>query len=685
MLKRFIIYRLQITGYRVNFRLCVFALCSLLFVLNVSAQTDSTAYNLNEVQITGKKVTNEVIPPSRLSGEALQNLASQSVADAVRFFSGVQVKDYGGIGGLKTINIRSMGTNQLGVFYDGIQLGNAQNGQVDLGRFSLDNIESISIYNGQKSSSLQAAKDYGAAGTIYIQTLIPKFTENKNFNIITRLKSGSFGLINPSVLWQQNVKNLFALSVSAEFLHANGKYKFHYRAYNTDVDTVMIRKNGDITAVRGEIAFFGSIKNGGEWKIHFYNYNSQRGLPGYIARNLYEHPDRQWDNNFFTQASFKKIFAKYSLLLNAKYSNDYVRFNNLNYRQDEIYFSFANSYKPFKIWEIALSADEQFNTLFSNRSDFPFPVRNTFLAALASNLKLKYIKIQASLLGTFIKDKVKTGVAQKQKPQFTPAVMASFSPFKRFPLDFRAFYKRIFRMPTFNDLYYTISTNSYLQPEFVRQYDFGMEYILFENKEQGAKNKDGILQNLNISADFYYNYVENKIAAVPSLSPFRWQMMNLGKVRIFGADIAFDIELLLHKNLILNILANYSFQDARDFSDKKDDFYGHLIPYAPQNCASLAVNLAYKKWQFNYSFLYTGERFSSSENYAENHIAPFQTHDISAGYTFILEQRTKNKEQRQQKLSVNLNVNNIFNQQYNIVLNYPMPGTNFKVAVSWKI
>ena len=66
---------------------------------------------------------------------------SFSVADAIRYFSGLQIKDYGGVGGLKTVNIRSMGTNHMGVYYNGIQLGNAQNGQVDLGKFSLENIE----------------------------------------------------------------------------------------------------------------------------------------------------------------------------------------------------------------------------------------------------------------------------------------------------------------------------------------------------------------------------------------------------------------------------------------------------------------------------------------------------------------------------------------------------------------
>ena len=128
---------------------------------------------INEVIIVGTPVIpkyREVIPAQVLKEVDLQRLNSLSVADAIRYFAGVQLKDYGGVGGLKTVNIRSMGTNHMAVFYDGIQLGNAQNGQVDLGRFSLDDVEEISLYNGQKSDIFQSAKDFGASGTIYITT-----------------------------------------------------------------------------------------------------------------------------------------------------------------------------------------------------------------------------------------------------------------------------------------------------------------------------------------------------------------------------------------------------------------------------------------------------------------------------------------------------------------------------------
>ncbi len=117
-------------------------------VLSVFADNDSTTTTLPDFMLVGKtRPYEEVIPAQHLDGKSLEQLNSHNVADAIRYFSGVQIKDYGGVGGVKTVDIRSMGTNHMGVFYDGIQLGNAQNGQIDLGKFSLDNIEEISLYN----------------------------------------------------------------------------------------------------------------------------------------------------------------------------------------------------------------------------------------------------------------------------------------------------------------------------------------------------------------------------------------------------------------------------------------------------------------------------------------------------------------------------------------------------------
>ncbi|HXO74247.1 MAG TPA: TonB-dependent receptor plug domain-containing protein, partial [Puia sp.] len=333
--------------------------------------------NLDSVIVARDRLSKEIVPVQTLSGTELQRLGTHSVADAIRYFSGVQVKDYGGIGGLKTINIRSLGSQHVGVFYDGIELGNAQNGTVDLGRFSLDNMVSISLYNGQKSAIFQAAKDFASAGAIYMTTRTPEFQPGKKDNLKATVKTGSFGTINPSVLWEHKLSDRIKSSFNAEYLYTNGRYKFSY-AKKDGYDTTETRKNGDVRSIRIESGLYGTVKNG-DWKAKAYFYSSDRGYPGAAVREtpgVFTHQDRQWDDNFFLQSSFTKNFsAHYSLRLNAKYAYDYLHYLsdprldittiyvNNHYRQQEAYISAANLFTVLPWWSVNVSTDFLFNTL----------------------------------------------------------------------------------------------------------------------------------------------------------------------------------------------------------------------------------------------------------------------------------------------------------------------------------
>ena len=170
------------------FLFLLFLLQGTMAALSQSVSHTAWADTLKEVVVTARAIR-EVIPAQSLSGKQLKSLSSNSVADALRYFSGVQVKDYGGVGGLKTINIRSMGSQHVGVFYDGMQIGNAQNGTVDLGKFSMDNMEVLSVYNGQKSTTFQTAKDFASASALYMVSRRPVF-ENKDYNLTFKLKGG---------------------------------------------------------------------------------------------------------------------------------------------------------------------------------------------------------------------------------------------------------------------------------------------------------------------------------------------------------------------------------------------------------------------------------------------------------------------------------------------------------------
>ncbi|MBJ2187014.1 MAG: TonB-dependent receptor [Muribaculaceae bacterium] len=638
------------------------------------------AEELREVVVTAARPRVEVIPVQTLSGKELESLNSNSVADALRYFAGVQVKDYGGVGGIKTVNVRSMGTNHTGVVYDGVQLGNAQNGQIDLGQFSLDNIEAISLHNGQKSQILQPARDFGSAGTIYMRTRTPRFDNGESYHARAAVRFGSFDLLNPSALVELKLSERVNASLSAEWITSTGKYKFRYRRVNPAgelaYDTTAVRQNGDINSTRIELNVNGSL-TGGEWHFKAYNYNSERGVPGAIVNNVWRRGERIWDNNSFAQANFTKTIGNFTTLNSAKYAfyrthyvnNDdkQVKVDNL-YRQREFYFSTANEYVLTDWWRVSASYDFAWNTLSADMYDFAKPDRITNLIAAATAIDLGRLKIQASALGTFVHDHLRGQESPKDKHVFTPAVYASFAPLRsNTDLTVRAFCKRSFRMPTFNDLYYADMGNSKLNPERVTQYNAG---VVFD------RTRRGFVQNARVSVDAYYNKVKDKIVAYPKGQQFRWTMLNLGVVDIRGIDAAAQMTVNPTGSLYVTLRAQYTYQRAIDVTNPADNYYRDQIPYIPRHSGAAVANVSWRRWNLNYSFIYVGERYNQQENIRYNYTQPWYTSDVSVSRDFTF---------GRVNFRALAEINNLLNQDYDVIINYPMPKRNFRISLTVEI
>lgn len=659
----------------------IYSIVLLCITIEVFAGTplDTLSYQLKGVLVTARKPNEDIIPAQTLSGKELHRLNSNSVADALRYFSGVQVKDYGGVGGIKTVNIRSMGTNHTGVVYDGVELGNAQNGQIDLGQFSLDNIEALSLYNGQKSEILQPAKDFGSAGTIYMRTRTPVFNDGENYHARVTVRTGSFDLLNPSALIELKLSERISTSLSAEWINSSGKYKFRYRRVNPAgelaYDTTAVRQNGDINATRIELNTHGTL-NSGSWNFKVYNYNSERGVPGAIVNNVWRRGERIWDTNSFAQGSYTGFFEKFTTLNNIKYAfyrthyvnNDdkQVKIDNL-YKQKEIYFSSANEYEVTNFWSVSASYDFMWNTLDADVYGFVKPDRISQYLSAATALNFNRIKIQASALGTFIHDKIRGQKAPADKHVFSPAIFMNGYPLRNKDFSIRAFYKKSFRMPTFNDLYYADMGNSQLSPERVIQYNLGFLY---------DHNSTSLISVARISADVYYNKVKDKIVAYPKGQQFRWTMLNLGLVDIRGIDVTGLLTLNPYRDLYLTVRAQYTFQRAIDITNPSDNYYRDQIPYIPRHSGAAVVNAQWKGWGLNYSWIYVGERYNQQENIRYNYTQPWYTSDVSLSKDFKL---------GRVNLRGLIEINNLLSQDYDVILNYPMPKRNYKFTLTVEI
>ena len=661
------------------FSILFVALCALSVFADSETELDSlyNRFQIEEVEVTARALAKDVIVPQTLKGAELQRLNALSVADALRYFSGVQLKDYGGVGGIKTINVRSMGSQHTSVYYNGVQLGNAQNGQVDLGRFSLDNMEEIQLFNGQKSDIFQSAREFGAAGNVYLTTRKPYFKPDEKVHVRGQMRFGSFALANPNIGVDVKLTEALSLTLDAEYVYSDGKYPFRYRRVlptgETAYDTTAIRQNGDVNAVRAEMGLHHYYRTTGFWRVHAYNYYSERGVPGAIVNNVWRNGERLWDRNSFVQAQWQdEWFGRWSTRLLAKYANDFTHYQNYDerllpsnnkYTQQEVYLSLANKVEVFNWWDLSLAYDYQYNTLNRRNlllEDAPesFSRHSHWLsAATALNIK-EYLRMQASVLMTAV---------DQNKPRVTPGVFFSFRPYPVIDLSINAFYKQSYRYPTFNDLYYTDLGNASLRPELARQHSIEVAY-----------HKVTKLYDISASASYYYNRVTDKIIAYPKGQQFRWTMLNLGTVKINGVDSKADMSFFLPMRFVLRGRLNYTYQTAIDVTNPNDTYYGHQIPYIPWHSGSVVIGLDWQSkrgdhYGLNYSFIYVGERYGQQENTIYNYVQPWYTHDLSIYGEWGI---------KPVWLKANMEINNLLGQDYEVIQNYPMPKQNVRCTLA---
>lgn len=599
------------------------------------------------------------------------------VADIIRKFTGVQLKDYGGVGGLKTINVRSLGSEHVGIFLDGIQIDNAQNMQVDLGRFSAEGLSAVSLYNGQKTKRLQTAKEYASGAAIHLETERP--LSLKGHAGRAKLKAGSFATINPSIQWDKYLGKV-SIRASAEFLTSNGKYKYPC------FDTTLVRENGDIKSLRLESMLWGDspIKESlGRWQLHLYSYGSERGFPGPVIRRAMGFPfsaERQADQDLFLQGNWHQDWTeRYSMAIRFKYANNYTHYNthpeknpmalpyDLHYRQQSVYLSIAQSYIIFSPWSVDFSNDFQHNALDSDVGQFVTPRRISYTGALATRVAWNKFRAAAHLVYMGAWDEFDTPNAggwtrdNMYRDAWMPSLSLYYAPAKWIEMD--TFVKRSYRLPSFNDLYYTLMGNSNLVPESAFQ--FGADFR-FHHSFKGWSGE------LRFSP--YYNQVDNKIVAIPTSSQFRWTMLNIGKVDIAGLDAKADIT-YQNNELLLNLLLRYTFQQALDHSSEDSQTWGNQIPYIPRHSGGVDFTAKWKDWAFNWNTILTGGRWSRTANIADYYIKPWTTTDLSFSKSFAFKDK--------QVLKATVNCNNLFNQHYQIVQGYPMPGTNLMATIEY--
>ena len=641
------------------------ALCC---VAAVSAQEqDTLQYLLPEVdavEVVLPATVTSPVPVKHASREGIARLGHAGVADVLKYMSGVTVRDYGGVGGLKTVSVRGMGAKHTAVSYDGIVVSNAQSGVVDIGRFPLNNLSAVTLAVGHGGEALRSARECSASALLSLQTMLPAKTATD-----IDVKGGSFGYAAASLYHRCKPAARWGLTFNGNYLRSDGMYPF--ALVNAGLVTREKRRDSDIDALTleaGADAWLGA----GRLDAKLYGYLSQRGLPG--AVNLYnkENRERLWNRNLFAQARYRLAVSEtWDLQALLKYDYNFTRYREVsaNYSsgeqvdvnvQNECYASLAAACAPLEGLSVSLAADVAYTMLKNNFIDSKAPRRLSSWVAASANYQLRGFCFTASLLATYVADEVRSGEGMAPFHRLSPSLSVVYSPFENDILHLRASFKDACRVPTFADLYYLRLGNVGLKPEKATQYNVGATLYM---------PGDNLLKNLTLSADAYYNNVRDKIVALPTM--YVWRMMNFGEADIWGADVDASMAIALAKKVTLMLAANYSFQYAVDVTDASAKNYRHQLPYTPRHSGSFTMSIENPVVNVSYLLSAVGKRYMLPQNTQRNLMDEYLEHGVSLNRRFTFG-----------GVGVRMQADfiNIANRQYEVIKNYPMPGFQWRIS-----
>ena len=552
---------------------------------------------------------------------------SLTVSDALSLSSGLHVVDNGGLAGLKTVNLRGLGSAYTAIYLDGVRVGNVQSGQNDLGMLPLEDLATISV-------------DY-AQNAVAFKTARPEFGE---LPVAGKVKfyAGSFGTYLPSARLDFKLSDKLSLSANAAGVISKGDFGY---------GDGQVRTNNDLQQYRGGLDLWGLMDNG-DYHVKAYYSQAERGTPGSI---LWPSDDRQADKNAFVQGYVRKSFGQlYTLRVSAKGSYDDIYYSSSwgdsKYGQTELQLNTAHGFQVTDWCNVSFAADIQWDNLASSVYGAS---RLSAFTALASSFKTERLlaNVAFEFSGAFDKDAL-------SRHAFSPSADVRFRVFDGF--DVLAFGRRAYRVPTFNELYYVGYGNPELRPEDAWMTDLGCEY---SHDFSGA-------WKVNAKLNGFFNYLTDKIASAPTdEDPNIWAPYNIGKVLSSGMDLA----------------GGFAWQDA-DWKcsfdvrytllsavDKTPDSYsyGQQIPYIAKHTLVLNAVASWKGWAFMPVWQLRAGRTDGSGT-------------LDDWNTLNLTLSKDLKLPKTGPLSFKFSVNNLFDCRYEISSGYPMPGRSFIGGLEYK-
>lgn len=506
----------------------------------------------------------------------LENFAGEykTAAELLSFSPGVFVRDFGGLGQLKTLSIRGSSSDQVVILLDGVRLNNPIGGGVDLSTIPVNFVDRFEVIRGG-ASAFAGTDALGGVVNIVTKPTDEPFT----------FASATYGSYETFVLNVGRAQKIGNFSYLVSFSHAQSEGDFKFKSVN---DLTLTRINNDFhsESFLTKLAYdFGS-----GWKISFLNefFYDDRGVPGL---GEFQQPDAtQKDARNLTSVNIsKEQFASPDLDLNIQLYNryDYLKFTNpmptigvpINTLSETYSFGANPRLTWFAPYNQTITIATEARAEFLSNDDFDNPSRFTYSAFGSDEITLMDEKLLINPVlrldvWTTHQDDTTTDVG------FSPKLGIVVSP-KNY-LSFKTNIGRSFRAPSFGELFFPeegfIGGNPDLKPE--TSYDFDIGVLLSHPKAA-------------LELTYFRNHIDDLILFV-FISAQRIEPRNVGNVDEQGVETS----------LILRPFEYLELYGAYTFLSGEIDETGAQLPGRPRNKADfravLSHSIAAVFWETHY-------------------------------------------------------------------------------------
>lgn len=236
-----------------------------------------------------------------------------------------------------------------------------------------------------------------------------------------------------------------------------------------------------------------------------------------------------------------------------------------------------------------------------------------------------------------------------------PSVALKWNKWKNQQVFFSA--AKNFRAPTFNDLYWNPGGNPNLVPENGIMGELG---YLF----QAPKSKIGFTT--------YYSLINDWIQWLPTHKGY-WEPKNIKEVESYGVEFSAEKQLKL-KSIEVTVNGNYNVVLAQSKASAivGDASVDKQLIYVPKNTASLGLRIKYNAFLLAYNQTYNGSVFIDAAN--QSYLPYYAPANLTLDWT-------SPKIKSNINFSLGACVDNLYNEEYQIVANRPLPGRYYRLIL----